>query len=141
MAMQLCIYRYSYKDIQIWFHICTSMYVYIVIHMDPRRMPFHGTPEGSPNGTLGCPDTGTAFQTHILAAQTRAQPSRRRHNGPDGSARVIVRNTLIQDKLVTTQQQKPKQLIQPRSSASHPVTRPQIDRIDLTQPTMLAKLY
>ena len=31
-----------------------------------------------------------------MAAQTRAQPSTRRHNGPDGSARVIVRNTLIQ---------------------------------------------
>ena len=31
-----------------------------------------------------------------MAAQTRAQPSRRRHNGSDGSARVIVRNTLIQ---------------------------------------------
>ena len=31
-----------------------------------------------------------------MAAQTRAQTSTRRHNGPDGSARVIVRNTLIQ---------------------------------------------
>ena len=59
-------------------------------------MPFQRIPEGSPNGTLGGPDTGTAFQTHILAAQTRAQPSRRKHNGPDGSARVIMRNTLIQ---------------------------------------------
>ena len=34
--------------------------------------------------------------SYHVAAQTRAQPSTRRHNGPDGSARVIVRNTLIQ---------------------------------------------
>ena len=31
-----------------------------------------------------------------MAAQTRAQPSRRKHNGPYGSAVVFVRNTVIQ---------------------------------------------
>ena len=31
-----------------------------------------------------------------MAAQTRAQPSRRKHNGPYGSAGVFVRNTVIQ---------------------------------------------
>ena len=66
----------------------------------------------------GGPDTGTAIQTHIMAAQTRAQPSRRKHNGPYRSAEV--RNTLLKgsihllESLTTTQQ--PKQLIQPRLS-------------------------
>ena len=54
----------------------------------------------------------------IMAAQTRAQPSRRKHNGPYGSAGVIVRRTLMHVSVAFLTFLCVKQMKQPRLKGS-----------------------